>query len=121
MDSVCGGRHTILLDSSRKMLEAFKSTGCVLVFYSDLGIKQDKISNWLTKRDADFEFSLKLYRRISEKSTNFEEKALKTAMHGMEMIARKYGDFYYAVNDECDIEALFAICKATKCNGCHFQ
>lgn len=110
-DAICGGRHKIALNSWKVMLNALKSTGSSLVFFSDLNIQEGKVDEWLGRRDEEFQVYTELYDLIGRGLTlreiidgQSDRKSLSSTFYGMAVIAREYGDFNHSVRRECDLE-----------------
>ncbi|XP_031628378.1 constitutive coactivator of PPAR-gamma-like protein 1 [Contarinia nasturtii] len=110
-DAICGGRHQIVLNSWKKLLDAFQATGCELVFFSDLGIQEAKIDVWNGRRDQEFQTNVDLYNMIEHGlplsrivAENDDKCTLKSLFYGMAQVARRYGEFHYSTKYECDLE-----------------
>lgn len=110
-ESICGGRHQKSLDAWKKLLDAFKATGCSLVFIADLTIQETKIDEWLSRRNSEFNGYAKLYDAIANGETcpikvakTASKNVLQSLFHGMEMMAQSYGRFYYSIRHEADVE-----------------
>lgn len=104
-DTICGGRHQSGLKSWRKLLEALKSTKCLLIFFSDLNIQEGKVDEWLGRRDREFVEYTKSYELIdSNVEVRKNRRALSSTFHGMAVIAREYGKFNESIRHECDLE-----------------
>lgn len=114
IDSICGGRHQILLHSCTQLLDALKATDCTLVFFSDLNIQDSKIEEWLTRRNNEFDFYVNLYDSIitgkdlksilAEQKGRGDNRSITSAFYGMGLIAKKYGDFFFSTKHEADLE-----------------
>lgn len=110
-DSVCGGRHQKVLNAWKKLLDAFKATGCSLVFITDLNFQETKINEWLGRRNSEFNGFKKLYDIIDngEKcpikvAKKTPHNVLKSLHHGMAAMAQSYGQFHHSVRREADLE-----------------
>lgn len=110
-DVICGGRHQITLSAWKVMLNALKSTGSSLVFFSDLNIQEGKVDEWLNRRDEEFLVYTELYNLIDSHITlkeiierQSDRKSLSSTFYGMAVIAREYGQFYHSIRRECDLE-----------------
>lgn len=107
-DTICGGRHKDALAMFEKFLKALKATDASIVFFSTLTIQKDKIDEWLSRRNQEFNSYTKLYYLIND-GKKFDaliagNKLLNSTFYGMEMIAKKYGDYYYSAKTECELE-----------------
>lgn len=110
---ICGGRHQVTLKCWENILKRLAQTGCKLVFFSDLNMSPSKMKTWMKRQTALFKEYEKFYESISF-NKNFdkiiavnEKKHLKppnATHHDMEIIAQKYGEFYYSVECENDLE-----------------
>lgn len=110
-DNICGGRHNVILDNFDKLLSNLKETGAKLVFFTDLNAQPDKTDEWLKRRDESFKFNIDLYNQIRAGellgiiALNIKEKKnLSSASFALSLIAKKYGEFHYATEHECDLE-----------------
>ncbi|XP_055310152.1 uncharacterized protein LOC129573547 [Sitodiplosis mosellana] len=110
-DAICGGRHQIALENWKKMLNALKSTGSSLVFFSDLNIQVGKVDEWLNRRNEEFLIYTEIYdlidsgislREVIERQS--DKKSVSSTFYGMAVIAREYGQFNYSIRRECDLE-----------------
>lgn len=106
---MCGGRHKNVLESFEKFLKALKSTeNLSLIFFCALTVQKDKVEEWLSRHNQNFNSYTSLYYLINDgkpiDAAIADNKLLNSTLYGMETIARKYGDFYYSVNRECDLE-----------------
>lgn len=106
-DTICGGRHKNALDSFENFLKALKATDTSIIFFSALTIQKDKIEEWLSRRNQEFNSYSKLYYLINDgkgiDTLIAGYKLLNSTFYGMEMIAKKYGEFFYSVKKECDL------------------
>lgn len=110
-ESVCGGRHQRALNAWKKLLEAFKASGCSLVFVVDLKMQESKIDEWLSRRNSEFKGFIKLYNVIDggEKcpikvAKKTSRNVLQSLFNGMAVTAQSYGRLYYSVRHEADVE-----------------
>lgn len=107
-DAICGGRHKIALNTFEKFLQVLKSADISLVFFSALTIQKDKIEEWLSRRNQEFNTYSSLYYLINDgkpiESIITTNKCLNSTIYGMEMIAKKYGELFYSVKFDCDLE-----------------
>lgn len=113
-DTICGGRQQILLNSWIQLLDALKTIDCALVFFSDLNIQMDKIDEWLSRRNNEFEFYTNLYESIAggkslstivaEHEEKGERRAITAGFYGMAVIAHSYGEFFFSTKHEADLE-----------------
>lgn len=110
-DTICGGRHQVTLKAWTDILNALKSTGCVLVFFADLTLQEGKTEEWLSRRNEKFDFYKSVYELInigagiaSINATVKEHKGLTTKFYGMEVLAQSIGEFHHSVTYECDLE-----------------
>lgn len=110
-ESVCGGRHQDSLNAWKKLLDAFRMTGCSLVFIADLNVQETKIDEWLSRRNAEFRGYAKLYDAIENGETcpitvakKASKNVLQSVFHGMAMMAQSYGRFHYSIRHEADLE-----------------
>ncbi|XP_055323806.1 uncharacterized protein LOC129578759 [Sitodiplosis mosellana] len=107
-DAICGGRHENALESFEKFLKALKATDTLIIFFSALTIQKDKIEEWLSRRNQEFNSYTSLYYLINNgkgiDALIADNKLLNSTFYGIEMIARKYGEFFYSVKKECDLE-----------------
>lgn len=110
-DNICGGRHANILNNFDEMLTNLKAAGSQLVFFSDLNTQKGKSIEWMKRRDESFAFNIDLYDCISSKQSSKtiassikEGKNLSSASYGLSLIAQKYGEFHYAIDQECDLE-----------------
>lgn len=107
-DVICGGRHKNALELFETFLKALKATDTLIFFFSALTIQKDKIEEWLSLRDQELNSYTSLYYLINDgKGIDrliANNKLLNSTIYGMEMIAKKYGEFYYSVNEDCDLE-----------------
>lgn len=110
LDTICGGRHQIILNTWIQLLDALKATDCALVFFSDLNIQMGKIDEWLSRRNNEFEFYTNLYDSITDGkslSTIVEmvgNRSITSGFYGMAAIAHKYGEFFHSTKHEADLE-----------------
>lgn len=110
-DNLCGGRHQFVTEKCTRLLNALKATGCTLVFFADLNIQKGKSNEWLNRRNDEFQTYVELYNLISD-GRSFEEilnknntwYALSSTFQTFAEIAHSYGEFYYSVRHECDLE-----------------
>lgn len=111
-ESVCGGRHQKVLNAWKQLLDAFKATGCSLVFVADLNIEEAKIVKFLSRRNEDSRGAAKLYNTIengekcpTKVARNTPRSCLQSAFHGLAVMAQSYGQFYYSsIGHEADVE-----------------
>lgn len=110
-DTICGGRHQVTLNAWKEILNALKSTGCSLVFFSDLTLQEGKTEEWLSRRNEKFELYKSVYKLIDVgagidaiNATVKDHIGLTTKFYGMESLAQSYGEFHQAVKYECDLE-----------------
>lgn len=110
-ENMCGGQNQQTLDAWKKLLDAFKATGCKLVFIAGANIQKDKIDNWLSKRNTQFNKNFKFYEAISSERNNFNAAInlfpnypLGFALHGMAALAQSYGELQFSVKREADVE-----------------
>lgn len=107
-DTICGGRHKVTLNTFEKFLNALKAFDISLVFFSPLTIQKDKIEEWLSQRNQEFNSYSTLYYFINEgkgiDAITADNKLLNSTIYGMEMIAKKYGEVFYSVKYECNLE-----------------
>lgn len=106
-DVICGGRHQIALNSWKRLLDAFKTTGASLVFFSDLNIQEGKIDVWLNRRNTEFPRCTKFYDSIRNGETLKTLKyrsALSSLFYGMAAVAQTYAEFHLSIERECDLE-----------------
>lgn len=110
-ESVCGGRHQKSLNAWKKLLDAFKATGCSLVFIADLNIQETKIDEWLNRRNAEFNGFAKIYDAIDngencpiKVAKKTSKNILQSLFHGMTMMAQSYGRIYHSIRHEADLE-----------------
>lgn len=117
-DAIYGGRHQMILQSWKEILDNFVSTGCKLVFFSDWILTKSKKETWIERENQEFERCVKFYAAIDQGKTipqivaeiNDKEKEMlelkppNSMFYDMEIIAKKYGEFHYSVNQENDLE-----------------
>lgn len=111
MDIICGGRPKLQMEDWRKKLDLLKSTGCSLVFFTDLKIEDARIDELLRRNTQNFQIHTDLYDRIDAcqtleeiVNTKSDFKELTAVYSGLRKIASAYGDFYNSVEHECDLE-----------------
>lgn len=112
IDTICGGRHKILLNAWIQLLDALKAIDCTMVFFSDLNIQTGKIEEWLSRRNNEFEYYANLYESIiagKNLSTivadeNGEHRSITSGFYGMAVIAHNYGEFFFSTKHEADLE-----------------
>lgn len=107
-DTICGGRHKIALNTFEHFLQTLKSADISLVFFSALSIQKNKVDEWLSRRNQEFNTYSTLYYLINDgksiDSIITGNKYLNSTIYGMEMIAKKYGELFYGVKFDCDLE-----------------
>lgn len=110
-DNICGGRQSVIQANFDELLKKIKGTGATLVFFSDLNVHQEKIDEWLIRRDASFDLNVSIYDQIragkslQEVAMNIEQnKNIASSAFGLSLIAQKYGEFHYVIDHECDLE-----------------
>lgn len=106
-DAICGGRHKNALESFEKFLKALKANDTSIIFFSALTIQKDKIEEWLSRRNQEFNTYTTLYYLINDgkgiDTLIADNKLLNSTIYGLEMIAKKYGEFYYSVKKDCEL------------------
>lgn len=106
-DTICGGRHKFTLNMFEKFVKALKETDISLVFFSPLAII-NKVDEWLSRRNQEFNSYSTLYYLINDgKSIDAaisDNRLLNSTIYGLEMIAKRYGEVFYSVKYECDLE-----------------
>lgn len=109
--NMCGGQHQNTLNAWKKILDAFKATGCKLVFVADANIQKDKIIKWLVKRNAEFNKYIRFYDAITNEEYGpskaveiFEKTPWEFVLYGMAAIAQSYGEFTFSIKREADVE-----------------
>lgn len=108
-DSICGGGYVEMMRTWKAIFDALEATGCTLVFYSDMGVREGKIDEWLRRRNSEFKTNhAEFYDWLADGKTPKEieeEMEISYSMcNGLESMARKYGEFRYSILHECDIE-----------------
>lgn len=110
-DAICGGRHKKVKNSWKNLLNALKNTGCRLVFFADLNTQTQKSETWMKKQDAYFNQFKKFYNSIDVNirferivSSNRSLKAPNSTFYDMASIAQDFGEFFYSVKHENDLE-----------------
>lgn len=109
-DTICAGGHQTVLNAWNKTLTALKATGSSLVFFVDLNVQEDKIAEWLRRRNKEFELYKQLYFAI-ENGTLLDytrsadiSSVLGSTLRAMIMMAKEFGDVHYSFRHECDLE-----------------
>lgn len=112
-ENMCGGRHQFTLDRWKELLNAFKATGCKLIFIADSNIQRDKIDKWLSSRNNEFNRSIKFYDAVSNGDGDpktgiklFPQKPFRFALYGMAVMAQSFGKLLYSVKREADLEII---------------
>ncbi|XP_031633299.1 uncharacterized protein LOC116347044 [Contarinia nasturtii] len=108
-DTLCGGRNRSALESFEKFLKVLSAIENIsLIFFCGLTIQKDKVAEWLSRRNQEFNSYTSLYYLINDgkniDAAIADNKLLNSTLLGMETIAKKYGDFHYTVKVECDLE-----------------
>lgn len=107
---ICAGGHQAVLNTWNKTLTALKATGCSLVFFVDVNIQEDKIQEWLDRRNREFKIYKKLYLIIGlgelpiYLSQLKESSVLSTTLRAMAKMANTFGEVHYSFRHECDQE-----------------
>lgn len=113
-DTICGGRHKTVLNKWEKVLTELKKTGCKLVFHVDFNLQEEKVNTWLDWHNGYSENYEEIYQKITdgkslEMIANEVEYIPPPTFYGTVTIAKKYGEFHYAVKYESDRElAMYA-------------
>lgn len=111
-ENLCGGRHCNRYEEFRKLLHKLRSTGCKLVFFADLNVQLNKITEWLRRRNEEFKYYIKIYNVLDQGDCRTctiakklgTKKALNSTFFGMASLAKEYGDFHYITEHDCDLE-----------------
>lgn len=110
-DDICGGRHRMLLEKWTDLMKGFEKIGCNLVFFCDLKVPQEKISELKCRIDDNFAKYERLYNEIDQGKNDLEMIAKKNPKigissinYGLAAIAQSYGDFHFSTENEGDLE-----------------
>lgn len=111
IDIICGGRPKIAMEDWKNKLDLFKSTGCPLVFFTDLKTEDGKIDENLRRANAHFDTCTAFYDKNDEHQTlqkivdeKMDFKELTAVYDRLRKIAATNGDFHISVDHECDLE-----------------
>lgn len=111
MDAICGGRPQLMMQSFKQILDNLTSTGCSLVFFSDLNTPESKAVTWMERQDNLFNIYTKFYNSITNERKineilrdNNSIKVLKSTFYDMAVMARQYGEMFYATKHENDVQ-----------------
>lgn len=109
-DTICGGRPKRMMSSFIELLNNLKSTGCKLVFFSDLNTPESKAETWMNRQNSLFNIYTKFYESITDENTindilleNVNIKLLKSTFYDMARKAQQYGEFVYSTKHENDL------------------
>lgn len=103
---VCGGRHPYYMFKIRKLLEALKNAGAILVFFA-VGSKLNDVPHiFIPKREAEYTKYLKILQRIDEKvpirqilkqknRKSADIRATLSVEHNLIKVCKQYGEVHY--------------------------
>lgn len=108
-DIVCGGRHQVALSMWRKMLFSLKATDCRLIFFAELTLQENQMYEWLKRQNERFDVYRNVYTMIEAQLISpwvvaEDQSELVATCYGLELIAQGYGEFHYAIKNNCDLE-----------------
>lgn len=112
-ECICGGRHLQYLDAFEHLFKALIDLGVKLVFFSDLNTQPGKVHTWLSRRNQSCAVYANVYDDIELGDAledivdgRFEDnrKGLTSTVFGLRLLAKQYGEFHYAIDNECDFE-----------------
>lgn len=92
------------------LLDNLATTGCKLVFFSDLNTPATKAETWMKRQNNLFDIYTNLYESITNGNTineilreNNSIKMLKSTFYDMAQKAQQYGEFVYSTKHENDV------------------
>lgn len=112
-DIFCGGRHHQYFSMFDRFFTDLKVNGAELIFFCDLSVQNTKVDVWLSRRKGEYNEMMKVFDQINQGiplqkivDSRHPNDTLKTmtAMNSLTTVARKYGEFQFSTEHECDLE-----------------
>lgn len=111
-DILCGGRHHQYFSMFDQLFSKIKSCDVKMVFFCDSNVHNQKIEQWLRRRNDDYARTIALYDQIGDGISvadilgKQDDNAitLTTVMNAVSTEALKYGEYIYVTQHECDLE-----------------